>query len=279
MKKVKAGILLTLAVSLLTGCMGSGPSKLSNDYVTVENFQGVEIEKVEVKEATEENVDKVVNHLMEGYIAEHDLPENTEITDEIVVNAQMSETAETVEELRAELKSKIKTAREEAARHEEELRVWEIVMDNSEIHEYPEERLAEVKQGLVDLYESYAAQEGKEYEEYMEAIGLTDADLDEAAEATLKQELVANLIAEHFALKPTDEELQKRTEAYADEYGFTTVELLYTAVSEDEMYEMILRDIVKSWLTDRCKYVEASETDAAEESAGDTAGETGDTEE
>lgn len=254
MNRIKTGILLTLAVSMLAGCASAAPTELSNEYVTVKDFQGVEIEKVEPKEATEENVDKVIAHLMEGYVAEHSLPEDTQITDEIVVEAQMSETATTVEELRKELKQKIQTARNEAARAEEELRVWEIVMDNSEVHEYPEERLAEVKQGLVDLYESYASQEGRTYEEYMEAIDLTDEDLLEAAEASLKQELVANLIAEEFALKPTEQELEKRTEEYKDEYGFQTVELLYTAVSEDEMYEMILRDIVKEWLTDRCTY-------------------------
>ena len=252
--KIKTGILLTLAVSLLMGCASAAPNELSNEYVTVKNFQGVEIEKVEVKEATEENVDKVINHLMEGYIAEHGLPEDTQITDEIVVEAKMSETATTVEELRKEFKQKIQTARNEAARSEEELRVWEIVMDNSEVHQYPEERLAEVKQGLVDLYESYAAQEGRSYEEYMEAIDLTEEDLLEAAQASLKQELVANIIAEEFALKPTEQELKERTEEYKNEYKFQTVELLYSAVSEEEMYEMILRDIVKEWLTDRCTY-------------------------
>lgn len=258
MKKIKIGLLMMCLLSILTGCMSAGPKSLSNEYVTVENFQGVEIEKIEIKEATEENVDKVIAHLMEGYVAEHDLPSDTEITDEIVVDAQMSTTAQTVEELRAELKKKIQVAREEAARSEEELRVWEKVMDNSEVKKYPEARLEEVKQGLVELYESYAIQEGKSYEEYMDAISLTDEDLLEAAEASLKQELVANLIAEKFALKPTDEELQKRVEEYAEEYGFTTVELLYNVVSEDEMYEMILRDIVKSWLTDRCVYTEES---------------------
>lgn len=255
MNRMKTGILLTLIVAMLTGCMSAAPTELSNEYVTVKDFWGVEIEKVEPKEATEENVDKVINHLMEGYIAEHDLPEETPITDAIVVDAKMSETATTVEELRKELKQKIQTARNEAARAEEELRVWEIIMDNSEVHKYPEERLAEVKQGLVDLYTDYAGQEGRTYEEYMEAVELTEDDLMEAAEASLKQELVANIIVEEFALKPTEQELKERTEEYKEEYGFQTIELLYATVSEEEMYEMILRDIVKEWLTDRCTYV------------------------
>ncbi len=264
MKKIKSGILLALVLSFLVGCASSGPKSLSNEYVTVENFQGVEIEKVEVKEATDENVDKVIAHMMEGYVAEHNLPEDTPITDEIVKEAGMSETVETVDELRAEYKKMIQTAREEAAAEEEEIRVWEIVLDNSEVKEYPEDRMKAIKEDLVELYENYAAQEGKTYEEYMEAIELTDSDLDEAAEATLKQELVANLIAYEMAIKPTDDEVDKRLEAYAEEYKFATVALLLETVPKEEMYEMILRDIVKEWLRARCVYVEVTETEGTE---------------
>ncbi len=258
MKKSILTMGVVLAVFSLVGCAGSGPKKLSNEYVTVENYQGVEIEKAKVSEVTEEDVDKVVNHMMEGYVAQHDLPADTPITDEIVKET-MSDTAETVEQYRNELKKQIESTKEEAARKEEETRVWEKVMDNSEVKQYPKDRLKEVKQGLVDLYEGYAAQAKMEYKEYLETIKLTDADLNEAAEATLKQELVANLIADKYGLKPTEEAFQTALEEYAKEYKFTNVELLLKAVSEEEMREMVIRDNVRAWLTDRCKYTEKSE--------------------
>lgn len=271
MNRVKKGILLALIGSLLTGCASGAPKELSNEYVTVRDYWGVEIEKEEVKEVSERNVNTVIDHLMDGYIAQYDLPEDTQITDEIVVEAQMSETATTVEELREELAKMIRKAKEETAKEEEQLNLWEIVMDNSEVHEYPEERIEAIKKELYDMYEGYALQEGKTCEEYMEILGLTDEDILEAAQASLKQELVANLIAEEFGLKPAADELEKRTQEYVEDYGFTTKELLYTAVPEEEMYEMILRDIVKEWLHERCVYVEAEETDeAAEETAEET---------
>lgn len=258
MKKgiMKIGSIL-LAFSLM-GCAGTGPKTLSNKYVTVVNYQGVEIEKVEVSEVTEEDIDKVVDHMMKGYVAQHDLPEDTQITDEIVKET-MSDTAETVEQYRNELKKQIEKTKEEAAREEEEIRVWEKVMDNSEVKEYPKDRLKEVKQGLVNLYEGYASEAKMEYEEYLETIKLTEEDLNEAAEATLKQELVADLIAEKYGLKPTEEDFQTALEEYAKEYKFTNVELLLKAVPEEEMREMVIRDNVRAWLTDRCRYVEAEQ--------------------
>lgn len=256
MNRIKVGILVTLIVSLLAGCASGAPKELSNEYVTVKDYWGVEIEKEEIKEVSERNINTVIDHLMDGYIAQHDLPEDTQITDEIVVEAEMSETATTVEELREELAKMIKAAKEETAAEEEELCIWEIVMDNSEVHVYPEDRLESIKQDLYDMYDGYAVQEGKTCEEYMEILGLTDEDILEAAQASLKQELVANLIAEEFALKPTADELEKRTQEYVEDYGFTTKELLFTVVPEEDLNEMILRDIVKEWLRERCVYVE-----------------------
>lgn len=253
--KRMTAVILAAAVMPLTACAGAGPKKLSNEYVTVENYQGVEIEKVEEDEVTEENVDLVVNHMMDSYIRKNELPEDTKITDEIV-KEELSETAKTVEEYRAELKKQIGETKQKAARTEEETRVWEKVMDNSKVKEYPKERLKEVKENLVDLYEKYAMQEGMEYDEYMETIKLEDADLDEAAEASLKQELVANIIAEKYGLKPSEQDFQKALEEYAEQYRFASVELLLKAVSEDEMRQMVIQNNVKSWLTDRCRYAE-----------------------
>lgn len=262
MKKRIFVILGILFAVSCVGCVGTGPKKLSNEYVTVENYQGVEIEKVEVSEVKEEDIDKVVAHMMAGYTAQHDLPEDTPITDEIVQET-MSDTAETVEEYRNELKKQIRATKEESAREEEELRVWEKVMDNSDVKKYPDDRLKEVKQGLVELYEGYAAEAKMEYEAYLEAVKLTDEDLDEAAKASLKQELVADLIAETFGLKPTESDFQAALKEYAKEYKFANVELLLKAVPEEEMREIVIRDHVKSWLTDRCTYAEAKDEEKA----------------
>lgn len=267
-RRLKTIVIGMMILAVLTGCV-STPKKLSNDYVTVENYVGIEIEKVEVKDVTEEDIDKVVAHMMKGYTSQHDLPEDTPITDEIVKET-MSGEASTVKEYRTELKTQIQEKKEEAAREEEELRVWEKVMDNSKIEEYPKDRLKAIRQNLVELYEGYAAEQKMEYEEYLKAIKLEEKDLDEAAKASLKQELVAEVIADKYGLKPTEEDFQKALEEYAADYKFANVELLLKAVPEDEMRGMVIRDNVRAWLTDRCKYVKSSEEDKkAEEAAVD----------
>ena len=160
MTKIMAAA-LGAAVFLLTACAGAGPKTLSNEYVTVENYQGVEIEKADAGEVTEKDIDLVVDHMMQGYTAQHDLPEDTQITDEIVKET-MSDKAQTVEEYRQELRKQIEETKKKAVRTEEETRVWEKVMDNSEVKEYPKDRLKEIKGNLVDLYTTYAQQEGME---------------------------------------------------------------------------------------------------------------------
>ncbi len=252
-KKGLPGMILALAMVMLAGCQGSGPAELSNDYVTVKDFQGVEIEKVKPKETTQENVDSIIGFMMDDYIKKYNLPEDTQITDEIV--KELSDKSETVEEYRKELYNQIKATKEEAALEEEKTRIWEKVMDHTEVKKYPEERLKEVKQDLVDLYDTYAGQSGKTYEEYLKAADITDADLDEAAEASLKQELAADVIAQRFGLKPTDKEIEEEAGEYAEEYKFSSVELMYQAISKEDVRNMLTQDKVKDWLHDRCKYV------------------------
>lgn len=259
MKKLIVGMVCILSTVLLVGCSGRGPKTLSNKYVKVTDYQGVEIEPVIVEETTDQEVDDTIDYLRRLYIRSNDLDEDTEFTDEMV--KEFSQTSETVEEYRAELRSMIEQTREKAAREEEETRVWEKVMDNSTVKEYPEDRLKAIKANLVDLYESYGAQSGKSYEEYLEAVGMTDEDIDEAAKASLKQELVADIIADHYGLKPSDADFQKGLEEYVEEYNMANVDVLLATVSEEDMRVLIIQDNVKSWLTDRCRYVDATDSE------------------
>lgn len=263
MKKRMTGILILTVLLATAGCQAAEPTELSNDYITVKNFHGVKIEKVDVKETTDENVDTIIDMMMSNYVEQHDLPEDTEISDEIV--KEISDSSETVDEYRDELYNQIAKTKKESALEEEETRVWEKVMDNTEVKKYPKDRLKEVKQDLVELYEGYAEQNQMTYDEYMDTIELTDEDLDEAAEASLKQELVADLLAQTFALKPSDDEVEQEAEEYAEEYNFSSVDLLYQVISEDDVRNMLTQDKVKEWLHDRCEYI-ASDSKSNEKS-------------
>lgn len=247
MKKTRVYVAAVCIVLAATGCS----DKLSNKNVVVEKYQGIEAEQGEVSETTEEDIDKVVARMMTGYVAEHDLPEDTEVTDEIVKET-LSDSAKTVEQYRNELRKKIDDTKQESVRAELEKEVWEEVLDNAEVKQYPKDRVSEVLQHLKGQYEDYAKEAGTDYDTYMEASGVTEADLKEAAKASVKQELVAEVIANKYGLKPNEEDLQKALEEYAKKYKFSNVDLLLEAVPEEEMRILAMQDNVKEWVTDRC---------------------------
>lgn len=99
MKKTAVLLAAFIVAASLAGCS----DKLSDKYVTVNEYEGIEVEKAEVTETTEEEIDKVVARMMEGYVAQHDLPKDTPITDEIVKET-LSDTADTVEAYRDDLR-------------------------------------------------------------------------------------------------------------------------------------------------------------------------------
>ena len=84
MKKVMLGIMVLLSATLLVGCSGRGPRTLSDKYVKVTDYQGVEIEPVTVEETTDDEVDQAVDYMRRLYVRGNDLDENAPITDEMV---------------------------------------------------------------------------------------------------------------------------------------------------------------------------------------------------
>ena len=83
MKKVLLTVTIAALLASLTGCYG-GAGELSNEYVTIKQYVGVEVEDVVQEETTEEDIDQVLDYMMDQYIRDNDLPEDTEVTDEIV---------------------------------------------------------------------------------------------------------------------------------------------------------------------------------------------------
>lgn len=243
MKKWMLFTVILCALGGLTGCS----DRLSNQYVAVNDYKGIELEKIKTEEVTEKDIDLVVDRMMTGYAAQNDLPEDTEVTDEIVREA-LSDRAQTVSEYRDELHKQIRAAKEGAAKEAQKMKAWEKVIDHSEVKEFPEERIEEVIEHLKGQYAEYAKEAGMDYQDYMKALKMDEKDLREAAEASVKQELVADVIAHKYGLKPTEADLAKALEDYAAEYKFTTVDLLLKAVPEEEMRKLVIQDNVKNWV-------------------------------
>lgn len=258
LKKCLVGIgICTMSISL----MGfkdkeDWPNTLSNDYITVTNYLGVEVEKKEITETTEEDVDKVVRYVLSEYARKKELDyEDLELTDEIVL--EVSEEATTVEEYRSELKSMINNTKKNSLIDKEKDFIWGAVVDASTVKKFPQERLERELENLKDLYQSYADMEGKTYEEYLEMMNMTEDNLQEMAESSMKQILMAEIIAEYYELAPTEEETIEQMQAYVEKYNLTNIDVLKATLSEEDLNNLILRNKVESWLREQCTYVEA----------------------
>ncbi len=185
-------------------------------------------------------------------IFEKELPE---LTEEFVQT--VSQESETVEEYRAEVKTLMEEAVEEAVEAELVETVWEAVLTNSEIKEYPADRLEAEIDELYAYYQKGAEVYEMEFDVFLdEVMGLTEeqfvANLQIAAETNLKNDLIVELICEKEKISLTEEEMLEAQEELAKEMGYAGVTEMLEDAGEEAVKSYIMRDIVKEWLVDNC---------------------------
>ena len=185
-------------------------------------------------------------------IFEKELPE---LTDEFVQT--VSQESETVAEYRKEVKTLMEEAVEEAVDAELLETVWEAVVANSAIKEYPEEQLEAEIDELYAYYQKGAEVYEMEFDVFLdEVMGLTEeefvASLQAAAETNVKNDLIVELICEKEKLSMTEEEMLEAQEALAKEMGYADVPAMLEDAGADAVEKYILRDMVKEWLVDNC---------------------------
>lgn len=327
------------AMSLLAGC---GSKEISNDKITIKQYKGLEIEKVEVAEVTDEDVELSIESDLQtlttytdvtdraaqtgdqvvvdytgkldgvafeggtasdvtivigqaGYIdgftegiAGHKVGETfdvpltfpedygkeelngkdvvftftldkiqqvnvPELTEEIV--PQLSETAKTIEEYKAQVKADLEASNKETAQSQIEGAIWEALVDNCVVKDYPADELEEMTTNITNQYSMYAAYSGVEVEEFVQqAFGIT---IDEMAKTIICQQYAIELIIEEEKLELTAEEYEEGLTELATQYGYETdVAGFEEANGEDVIKEALLQEKVMDFLVDNCKQVE-----------------------
>ncbi len=179
-----------------------------------------------------------------------------EFTDDFVKT--VSEESKTTDEYREEVKAELEEA--EQSDYDTALResVWYAVLEKAEVKKYPEDRLKEVSDALIQQYKDSAEVYGMEYEDFIKSqmgydLESFEQQIDEAVKETMKQELVAEAIAKEENLRPSDEEFEKEYEKMAESYGYESVDAMREAAVGDYTLEtMVLQDIVKEWLAENC---------------------------
>ncbi|MCI8514641.1 MAG: trigger factor [Lachnospiraceae bacterium] len=178
-----------------------------------------------------------------------------ELTDEWVEDYTAGKNR-TVEDFRAYVRESMEEEAGQNAVMEEQSRIWQAVMADSEILGYPD--------GLIDYYyadqkgllESYASMNGVDYETYLTQIGLTaetaETQLQTYAEETAKSAMVNRAIAKELDIEITEEEYQEYLEELAAMYNYEDREVLVRdaggriSIEDGMIFERVIKVIQES---------------------------------
>lgn len=175
-----------------------------------------------------------------------------ELTDEIV--PQLSSTATTGEELKEEVREDLQMSNDETAKSQLEQNVWNALIENCVIKEYPEDELEEMLTSVESQYSYVASYYGMEVSALIEAIyGIT---AEEMAQNLLKQQYAVALIAEKEGLTLTVQDYEDELAEYAAQYGYDDPAEFEEMVGHEELEKMFLQDRVGEWLIENCKQVD-----------------------
>lgn len=176
-----------------------------------------------------------------------------ELTDELV--KELSDTATTVDEYKAQVKEDLTISNEESAAYTLEQKVWAKLIENCEVAEYPQESVDEYVANLTSQYEYIAAMYGMETEAFIEQYyGVSS---ERIAKDNICQEYAIELIAEKENIVVTAEDYEAGLAEYAAQYGYDDVAEFEEMVGEESIKQELLQKRVGELLVENCKQVEA----------------------
>lgn len=341
-----AGVLA--AVLALTGCSG----EISNDYITISQYKGVEAEAGDTTEVTDEDVDTQIDSTRQMYaelenvdrpaengdtvtidyvgtlngeafeggssedyqlelgsgtfidgfedgIVGHSAGETfdlnltfpddygstdlagkdvvftvtlktvsisnvPELNDEFVQS--VSEDSSTVEEYREEVRQMLEDNYAESAQLTLTENAWSAVMDNTEVKQYPDGAVDEMKNTIREQYQNMADSYGMEFADFLSSYMGMDEDtfeeqLQTAAENQVKQDLIVDLIIDEENLDVSDAALEEIYNQYVEDYGFSSLDDLKSAATEEELEDMARLQIVQEFIVDNCEQVQSSDSE------------------
>ena len=108
------------------------------------------------------------------------------------------------------------------------------------------------KQIFASQYQLYLPTEKMLLDEMQKEIKSFEQKVEEAAQESEKQTMIAEAIADKEKIKLDDKTYKKMLKEYAKTYGFEDGDAMEKAYSKDTLKEAMLTDLVKDWLVDNC---------------------------
>ena len=171
-----------------------------------------------------------------------------ELTEELV--KELSTTATTIEEYREETRENLQMSNEATAKSELEQRVWQALIENCVIEEYPKDMMEAELASIEEQFAMVGSMYGMEVDEFLQQVyGITAETM---AQNLIKQELAVKLIAEKEELTLTLEEYESGLVDYAMQYGYDDPVAFEEMIGEEEMKNILLQKKVGEWLIEHC---------------------------
>lgn len=183
-----------------------------------------------------------------------------ELNDDFVKS--VSKKSKNVEEYKKEVRKQVEKDNETNYENSISQAVWQKVLENTEVKQYPEDEVKAIKDPLIEQYKTLAQEYGQEYETFIqEQMGSSVEDfekqVEDAAKSSVKQTMVTEAIADKERIKMGEKEYEEQLEKIALEYGYEDVEVLKSSAEEDDLKEIALNNMVKEWLTEHSVQVAA----------------------
>lgn len=176
-----------------------------------------------------------------------------ELTDEMV--QKLTTEAKTVTEYKKAVKKSLEKQAQQTADDNFTNNVWQAVLANTEVKKYPSKDVDELYDMIIDQYKSAAKSSDSSYEDYIQnqmnqSVEDFEKAVKETAQQSVKQNMVIDAVADKEKIEPTKKEYETEYQKIADSYGYSDVDSLKEAASEDDLKEIALGNIVKEWLAD-----------------------------
>ncbi|MFW5646225.1 MAG: FKBP-type peptidyl-prolyl cis-trans isomerase [Acetivibrio ethanolgignens] len=137
---------------------------------------------------------------------------------------------------------------------EDEDAVWKTAIENATVKEYPESEMENAYTNMENYYKNMAGYYQMEYADFLAQLSTSEdtfrEDLKEAAQASVKEKLVALAIVETEGLEISDKEYEEKTAEYVKNYGFESKEAMIKAVTEEALMEQMLMEKARQFVLD-----------------------------
>lgn len=187
-------------------------------------------------------------------IVQIDVPE---LTDELL--PEIGTSAKTVEEYKEQIRKDQEKSNAETVRQTLEQEVWQALIENCVVEEYPEDLMKEKKTSIESQFSSVASMYGMEVDEVVKTMyGLT---VEEMAKELVCQELAIELIAEEEKITVTDKVYEKKMKEYAEQFAMDDIEEFEKTVGKENIEKTILQEMIADFLIENCVQVEKKATE------------------